>query len=182
MKTSQLTTVACLLLAALPLGASAMDDRAHAGLYVGAGAGTNSLNGDDYTGNGRRVDDNQRAYKAVAGMRTNPVVSIEAQYIDFGTAGDGSSRVKAHGATLGGLFEAPVTPFVHPYAKAGALFWNSDASFSGVDRNEDGVDFTYGGGARFVLGSRVDLRAEYERFEFDQNRVNTISALLQLSF
>lgn len=185
MKKSSLPCAALLAgLAGLPLAASATHDGPHIapGLFVGGGAGSNSLNGQDYTGNGNHVDDNQVAYKALVGYRFNEIVSIESQYIDFGTAEGGGNRVKAHGVTTGGVFEAPISRFVHPYAKAQVLFWDADGSFNGNDRSDTGTDFAYGAGARFILGRNLDVRGEYERFEFQESNVHTISAMLQLNF
>lgn len=179
----------CALLASLatiPMVASAdhgQTDLTRPGFYLGAGAGLNSLNGEDYTGpSNDRVEDEKVSFKAFAGTRLNPVVSLEAAYINFGTAEDGGNRVDAHGVVAGAVFEAPMSPHFHPYAKAGVLFWDSDSRFSGVARNDDGTDFTYGGGLRFLLGPTVDIRAEYERFEMNANDVHTISAMLQVNF
>lgn len=169
-------------LAALPLQAADSPLRANAGFSLGGGAGTNSLNGDDYTGDGNDVDDTQVSYKGLAALRLNHVVSLEAQYVDFGTAEDGGNRVKAHGVTAGGVFDVPMTRYVHPYGKAGALFWDSDGQFSNVRRSDDGIDFTYGAGVRFLLGRHFDVRTEYERFELNNNDVHTISGMLQFNF
>lgn len=185
MKTHTLPFAALLVgLAAVPLAATATHDGSHAkaGFSIGGGAGSNSLNGADYTGNGNHVDDTQLSYKALLGYRLTEVVSIETQYIDFGTAEGGGNSVKAHGVTAGGVFEAPIARFVHPYAKAQALFWDADGSFNGTTRSDTGVDFAYGAGARFIFGRNLDVRAEYERFEFEENDVHTISAMLQLNF
>jgi opacity protein-like surface antigen len=171
-------------LTGLPLAAAATEGGALTapGFYIGGGAGSNSLNGADYTGNGNDVSDTQVAYKALAGFRLNEVLSLEAQYVDFGTAEGGGNSVKAHGVTAGGVFEAPITRHVHPYAKAGALFWDADGEFSGIERSDTGTDFTYGGGVRFLLGQHFDIRTEYERFEFNDNDVHTVSAMLQFNF
>lgn len=171
-------------LAGLPLAAYAAPDSPHSrpGFYVGGGAGSNSLNGADYTGNGNDVDDRQVAYKALVGYRLNQVVSFETQYLDFGTAEGGNNSVKAHGVTAGATFEAPITRFVHPYAKVQTLFWDADGSFNGNVRSDTGTDFAYGAGARFILGRNLDVRGEYERFEFQESDVHTISAMLQLNF
>ena len=173
--------------AGLPLSASAGygNDRSHPGFFLGGGAGLSSINGEDYTGpSGNRVEDEKVSYKGFAGFRLNPIVSLEAGYIDFGTAEDGNNRVDAHGFIAGGVFEAPMSPHFHPYAKAGVLLWDSDSRFGSpaVSREDDGKDFTYGAGARFILGPNVDLRAEYERFELNLNDVHTISAMIQFNF
>jgi len=173
----------CALLATFagaPLGAAA-GTTPYPGLNIGGGAGTSSLNGADYTGDGNRVEDRQVSFKGLVGYRLGPVFSMEAQYVDFGTAEDGGNRVKAHGVTAGGVLEMP-NMYIRPYAKAGALFWDADGEFSGVNRSETGTDFTYGGGVRFILGQHLDLRTEYERFEFTDADVHTISAMLQFNF
>ena len=196
MKKNNLPYAALLVgLAGLPLAASATHDGPHAkpGFYIGGGAGSNSLNGEDYTDQNNNVEDRQMAYKALVGFRFNDVISLESQYIDFGTAeggndpAAGNNSVKAHGVTAGGVFEAPITRFFHPYAKAQALFWDADGEFTDgglnrVERSDTGVDFAYGAGARFILGRNVDIRGEYERFEFQDSNVHTISAMLQLNF
>lgn len=171
-------------LAAFPLGASAGHNSPRPGFYLGGGAGLNSLEGEDYTGpSGNRVEDEKVSYKGFAGFRVNHILSLEATYIDFGTAEGGGNRVNADGFIFGGVFEAPMTPHFHPYAKAGGLIWDSNSRF-GVSApfNDDGTDFTYGIGARLILGRNVDIRTEYERFELNLNDVHTISAMLQFNF
>ena len=177
----------CALLATLssmPLPAMADydTDRSHPGLYLGGGAGLNSLNGEDYTAANNDVTDDQVSYKGIVGFRVNSNVSLEAGYVDFGTAQDGNNHVQAHGFTLGGVLEVPALQFVHPYAKAGFLFWDADSQFSAIQQNDTGSDFTYGAGLRFILGDTVDVRTEYDRFEMDRNNVNTISVALQFNF
>lgn len=169
------------LLASLPLAAGAAVGPSH-GLSVGAGAGSNSVEGADYTGNGNHVDDTQMAWKGLVAYRFNRSFSLEAQYIDFGTAEGGGNSVEASGVTAGGVFEAAMSPRLHPYAKAGFLFWDAEENFNPLVRNETGTDFTYGGGLRFLLGRSFDLRTEYERFELDTTDVHTISAMLQFNF
>lgn len=170
--------------AGLPLSASAMDDHYHSapGFNLGGGIGANSIHGENFSNSGNNVDATQVAFKGFAGVRVNDFLSFEAQYIDFGTAENGNDHVKAHGITAGAMLEAPIWRFVRPYGKAGALSWNADGSFSGVNRDDHGTDFTYGAGVRFLLSERVNARAEYERFDFNENRVNTVSAMLQFNF
>jgi len=168
-------------LAALPLGAAAATDPTH-GFSIGAGAGSNSVEGSDYTGNGNHVDDTQMAWKGLVAYRLNRGLSLEAQYVDFGTAEGGGNSVNASGVTAGGVFEAAMSRSIHPYAKAGALFWDAEENFNPLVRNDTGIDFTYGGGLRFILGRSIDVRTEYERFEFNATDVHTISAMLQFKF
>jgi len=180
----KLNPISCALLAtfaALPLSAAAAVGPSH-GFSVGGGAGTNSVEGSDYTGNGNHVDDRQMAYKGLVAYRLTPGFSLEAQYLDFGTAEGGGNSVEASGMTAGGVLELPMSPRIHPYAKAGVLFWDAEENFNALTRNNTGTDFTYGGGLRFVLGRSFDVRTEYERFELNTTDVHTISAMLQFNF
>src|SRR3546814_11298181 len=61
-----------------------------------------------------------------AGYRFTPIFSVEGQYIDFGDAENNSARVEADGWTAALVADIPFK-FIQPYAKAGALFWDTDA-------------------------------------------------------
>lgn len=165
--------------ALFPIAAQAED---RTGLYIGGGAGYNRIEGEDFTGNGDEFKDSRVSYKGLAGIRMSDVFSIEGQYVNFGTAKDGDNEVKADGWTAGALVELPMFQYVHPYGKAGALFWNADGDFQGVDADDDGTDFTYGVGVRFKVTDNLDLRAEYERFEMSDTDVDMASANLQFNF
>ena len=119
----------------------------------------------------------------VAGLNLSQIFSLEAQYVDFGTAEDGDNRVDASGWTAGATLRIPVFPRVYPYGKAGALFWEADGrSATGIGGSDDGTDFTYGVGVQFSLTDSLQLRTEYERFELTDADVHTISAMLQFKF
>lgn len=176
-------------LAGLPLCASAEHGafRAGVGPFIGGGIGYDRLNGEDFTPGGNNdVDDKRVTYKALGGFRLNPIVSLEGQYVDFGTAEGGGNRVKAHGFTADVVLNVPVSPYVQPYGKAGVLFWDADGEFNNVNRTNTGNDFTFGVGVRFCLNDRLDFRTEYERFEFSlgnaDNKVDNVSAMLQFNF
>jgi opacity protein-like surface antigen len=80
------------------------------------------------------------------------------------------------------VVDVPVFKYVHPYGKAGALFWDADGQFNNVKRSDTGTDFAFGGGVRFAVNDHIDLRAEYERFEFNDNNVDNLSAMVQFNF
>jgi OOP family OmpA-OmpF porin len=184
---SAATLGGCAIAAALagaPLCASAHDGfRDAPGFYLGGGVGYDRLNGEDFTGNGNDVDAKRVTYKGLAGFRLNSIVSLEGQYLDFGTAEDGGNRVKASGFTGGVVVDAPVFKYVHPYGKAGALHWDADGTFGNVRKKDKGTDFTYGVGLRFAVTDSLNLRTEYERFDFNTNtHADNLSVALQLNF
>lgn len=169
-------------LAFLPFAASAGGAPDQPGIYLGGGVGYDRIEGEDFTGNGDDLDDSRVAYKGLAGFRLNQIFAIEGQYINFGTAEDGDNRVKADGWTAGAVATLPMFEYVHPYAKAGMLFWDADGRFGGVSASDDGSDFTYGVGARFSMTDNLGLRLEYERFEMSDIDVDMASANIQFDF
>ena len=176
-----LTRVAVLAVcAASPFSVSA-ETRNSEAFYIGGGIGYERVESEDFTG-GDTFEDERVSYKGVLGVRANEVVSLEAQYIDFGTAKGGGNRVDAHGVTAGIVLHAPVFTSVHPYGKAGALFWDADSSTLGFNGSDNGTDFTYGAGLRFAASKHMDLRTEYERFELDETDVDNVSVMLQYNF
>lgn len=157
-----------------------MSDRPN--IYIGGGAGYGRVNGEDFTNSDGDLSKNRVSWKALAGIKFNPVVSIEGQYIDFGAANRSSDRVKAKGWTAELVVDAPITPIVTPYGKIGALMWKTDNRFNNISRNDDGTSFAWGAGVRFHLTENLDLRTEYERFRMDNTHVDSANAILQFNF
>lgn len=169
------------------------------GVFIGGGAIYTRLNNDfssqDFDTDD--FDDDRMSWKAFAGYRFTPIFSVEGQYIDFGDAENKSARVEADGWTAALVADIPFK-FIQPYAKAGALFWNTDAHLRGAladasKVSSDGTDFFWGVGARMDLSDNLDLRLEYERFELNgdaggnddysvDSKIDAISLNLQFSF
>ncbi len=178
-----LTTTLLVVMCSSSIRAFADDDSSgRPNIYIGGGAGYGRVNGEDFTNSNGDLTKNRVSWKALAGIKFNPMVSIEGQYIDFGASNRSSDRVKASGWTTDLVLDVPVTPFVTPYAKAGALMWKTDNRFNSISRDDNGTSFTYGAGVRFRLAENLDLRAEYERFRMDQTHVDSASAILQFNF
>ncbi len=169
----------------LPFGANAQETF-QPGFYLGGGVGYDRVDGEDFTGAGDDLKDSRVTYKGIVGFRVARMLSVEGQYINFGTNEDGLNRVKADGYTAGIVLDIPITTHFAPYAKAGALFWDADSRFGPIagqiSRKTDGTDFTYGGGVRFALNEDIDLRFEYERFEMDETDVDMGSIAVQFNF
>jgi len=151
-------------------------------VYVGGGIGADRINGEDFTNTNGSISKNRVSWKAQAGIKFNPVVSLEGQYIDFGAANRNTDRVKATGWTAGLVADLPTGTFITPYAKAGAIFWKTDNRFNNISNNDKGTNFTWGGGVRFKLSDNIDLRAEYERFRLDETHVDNLAATVQFNF
>lgn len=177
---------------ALPLLAHAEEGTPKAGFFAGGGAIYTSIENDfvdqDFPDDEDDFDDDRVSWKALAGFRFNPLLSLEGQYVDFGKSDHGAASAEADGWTAAAVLDIPV-PYVQPYAKAGALFWNTDARVEGplnssIKYSDDGTDFFWGLGVRFNLSENVALRAEYERFDLEGDNVETKidAASLNLQF
>ena len=134
---------------------------------IGAGYGLTKLKDGDF-------DEDEAAKKAFAVVKFNEFIGVEAAYIDFDEAGNDALSMDAEGAALALILEAPITPVFSLYAKGGQLWWDADTSvdaelFSASD-DYDGDETFWGGGAKFRLGENLDLRVEYERFNFEISR------------
>ncbi|HUP91168.1 MAG TPA: outer membrane beta-barrel protein [Solimonas sp.] len=140
--------------------------------YLGGGVGYNRIQDDQFPNQSDDLDDSNVSYKGIGGLRFNRIFGVEGQYIDFGNAEGGQNAVDATGWTAGIVANIPVFERITPYAKGGVLFWSSDRRFPagspGIqqERDGDGQDFTWGLGVKFALADQLDLRVEYEKFEF----------------
>lgn len=139
--------------------------------YIGAGAGYNSIEDQD-SDLTDDIDDSRVTYKVPFGVRMNRYWGVEGQYIDFGTAGGGNNQIDATGWTANLTGTVPLHRHFMPYAKIGALAWQADGRFpvdggpTQEERDGDGVDLTWGVGLKVPFTEHLDVRAEWERFEF----------------
>lgn len=134
---------------------------------IGAGYGLTKLKDGDF-------DEDEAAKKAFAVLKFNEYVGVEASYIDFDEAGNDVLDFDADGKALALILEAPISPVFSLYVKGGQLWWDADASVDSdlvdVSDDYDGDETFWGGGAKFRLAENLDLRIEYERFNFEISR------------
>ncbi|MGD2054775.1 MAG: outer membrane beta-barrel protein [Gammaproteobacteria bacterium] len=135
---------------------------ADSGFYIGAGVGDASVKEADF-------DASDSAYKIFGGYNIGfiPLVdfAVEASYVDFGNPSTDAGNVEVKGFNAYGLAGLSFGPF-GVFAKAGALSWDSDATFGTLTESDSGTDPAYGVGARFAIGSFA-VRAEYEVYDLD---------------
>jgi hypothetical protein len=159
-------------LAALLLTPAAYAD---SGVFFGASYG--SLSFDDVNSS---FDQDSAPYKIMAGYIFDmPVVdiAIEAAYNNFGSQ-EGDilqipAEVDADGLSafvVGGLDWGLFGVF----AKAGMVSWDVDQNWGGLVTSADGTDPAYGLGMRLTFSS-IEVRGEYEVFEFDNADVDMYS-------
>ncbi len=146
---------------------------ADSGFYIGGGTGSATISSGGF-------DESDAAFKAFAGYNIGfiPLVdfAVEASYVDFGTANDGSTSIGFTGFNAFGLAGLSFGP-IGIFAKAGTISWNRDPS----GNKDSGTDPAYGLGARFALGS-LAVRAEYELFDIDGTDVDMLSISAVFTF
>ncbi|MDO3382947.1 porin family protein [Gilvimarinus algae] len=134
---------------------------------IGGGYGLTKLKDEDFS-------EDEAAKKAFAVLKFNEYIGIEGAYIDFDEASNGAFSFDPTGASLGLIIEAPITQVFSVYAKGGQLWWDADARVStdigSLDEDFDGDETFWGAGTKFQLAEHLDLRIEYERFNFDISR------------
>ena len=155
-------TVASLLLAPAA--------QADSGFYIGASVGDTSVELDDF-------DESDTSWKAFGGFIFDvPVVdfAIEAAYLDFGSQGGDilqiPAAVDATGLGAFGLVGLDFGVF-GMFAKVGYVSWDADLELGGLSDSDDGTDPGYGIGFRLNFSS-LEVRAEYELFEFEDADVD----------
>jgi hypothetical protein len=139
--------------------------QADSGFYLGASVGETSVDIDAF-------DESDSSWKAYGGYIIDvPVVdfAVELAYLDFGSPSGNVMQVPAAlDATGLGAFGLVGIDFgiFGLFAKAGVVSWDADLNFGGLRDKEDGTDPGYGVGARLTFSS-IEVRAEYEIFEFE---------------
>ena len=172
--TASVVTTA-LILAATSTAAVADDD----GFYIGAGVGGAStdqeLNFASAPPLPNVVDEDDTAFKVFAGYTFDlPLIdlAVEAAWNQFGEPelellNDSELTTEPTGLSAFGIVTLDAG-LIDIFGKVGVVAWSLDTAIDGstLDFLEDsGTDPAYGLGAAFGIGS-VEIRAEYERFDF----------------
>lgn len=132
---------------------------------IGGGYGLTKLKDEDFS-------EDEAAKKAFAVVKFNEYIGLEAAYVDFDKARNDAFILDADGKTLAAIFEAPLSPGFSLYAKGGQIWWDAKASVNSsvVSASYDGDETFWGAGAKIRLTDNLDLRIEYERFNFEISR------------
>jgi len=144
--------------------------QADSGFYLGASVGDTSVDLDEF-------EESDTSWKAYGGYIIDvPVVdfAVELAYIDFGSQSGEFMQVPAaidsKGLGAFGLVGIDFGIFGF-FAKAGLVSWDADLDLGGLSDSDDGTDPGYGVGARLTFSS-IEVRAEYEIFEFEDADVD----------
>lgn len=168
---------AALLLAGLAAAAGAQADE-DAGFYAGGGVGTFDVqidDVDDVTTEIERYDSDDTAWKAFAGWRANKFLALELAYVNLGSPDDEilpdtTLTIETDGFAPYVVGTIPIGWF-EAFAKAGYYWYEIDARISSPlgtasDSDSDST-FTWTAGVGLNIFERVNIRLEYEQFDFD---------------
>lgn len=134
---------------------------------IGGGYGLTKLKDNEF-------DEDEAAKKAFAVFQLNEFIGIEAAYIDFDESGNDALDIDIKGKALDVIVSLPVSQSFSLYAKGGQMWWDADTNIDTSEfitsRDHDGDETFWGVGAKFRLAEHLDLRVEYERFNFEISR------------
>jgi OmpA-OmpF porin, OOP family len=181
---------AVLAAASLAGAAGAQAQENEQGFYAGAGVGSFNLDIDDPDDVEETIDrysSDDTAWKAFVGYRFNPFLAVEGAYVNLGspddiiaTPPDTKLTVETDGFAPYVVGTLPIGDTFEAFAKVGYYWYdiNSRLTQPGVviasDSTSDST-FTWSAGFGMNLFDRLNLRLEYEQFDF--NSADTSNAL-----
>lgn len=146
------------------------------------------------------TDDKDTGWKAFAGYRVMKYLAVEGAYTNFGdasarvtvtapAAGVANVELENEAWSLSVLGILPLNDKFSLFGRLGFNVWNVEATATGTGSatgrysyDEDGTDVLYGLGASYHFTPNLNLRAEWERYDFDGNDIDFVSVGLGWSF
>lgn len=146
------------------------------------------------------TDDKDTGWKAFAGYRIMKYLAVEGAYANLGevsaniistapVAGTANVQLENEAWTISALGILPLNDKFSLFGRLGLNVWNIDVSASGTGSggatysgSDDGTGVVYGLGAAFHLTPNLNLRAEWERYDFDGDDLDFMSVGLGWSF
>jgi OmpA-OmpF porin, OOP family len=151
--------------------ASAQD----AGFYVGGHFGQAKAKDacDGVSGPGISCEDNDTAWKVLAGFQVNKHFAVELGYADFGEVAasgpGGTIKIEATAFEAVGIGMLPVADRFSVYGKLGVYRGETDMNINTVllqqSESESNTDVTFGFGARFDFTKQLAGRVEWQRYQ-----------------
>lgn len=150
------------------------------GVYLGGTVGQSFIKTDvkDIEDTDFKLDENDFAYKFIAGVRMSNSIGIEGGYKYLGSIKDKNNGYTYESKTSGYDLCAVGNVYlgiVDIFAKAGLLWWDQTYEFGDEKLTDNGSDFMWGFGATVRLDN-IGIRAEWERFEIEKyDRLSLLS-------
>jgi Outer membrane protein beta-barrel domain len=170
---------AALAVAAFAAASAAQAQDNESGIYAGAGVGSFDVQIDDFDDVDAtldRYDSDDTAWKAFVGWRVSPYLAFEAAYVNLGSPDDeiipGTDlTLETDGFAPYIVGTIPIGDWFELFAKAGYYWYDTEARIStavgSVSEDESDSTFTWSAGAGVNVFERVNIRLEYEQFDFD---------------
>ncbi len=167
-------------LAALATATGAQSQENESGFYAGAGVGSFDVKIDDFDDVDDtidRYDSDDTAWKAFAGWRMNEYLGFELAYVNLGSPDDEilpdvRLTTETDGFAPYVVGTLPIGDWFELFAKAGYYWYDTEARLTtpaGSTRDSQGNEtFTWSAGAGVNIFERVNVRLEYEQFDFDE--------------
>lgn len=158
------------------------------GFYAGASAGEASIDacGDAGALGLTACDDSDTGWKIFGGYDLTENFALEAAWADFGemtaSAPGVTGGIEGEGFVMDVKGTLPVADQFGVFGKVGFIMWDAEGrgALSGLD--DDGTDFAYGVGAQYMLNEQFGIVGEWERFDFDSDDVDLLSAGVMMKF
>jgi len=150
------------------------------------------------------LDEEDTTFKLLLGKNIKPSISVEGFYMDFGEAsltgniGDqfniegstyafsvNNAKVTSSATAFGAdtIFLHNFSPTASLYGKLGIVRWDSDFKIAGTgissySESDSGIDLFLGFGAKVDVNESIQLAADYEIYDIDDDDVDIISLYL----
>jgi len=135
-------------------------DRDQAGPYISGSYG-------GYKAHGGEFEDENDLFGAAVGYQFNPILAVQAEYIDFGNFGQDEVESKLKGVALTAIGRLPLTQSFGVYGKAGVFAASLDVDAFNESETYDEVTPVVGAGVDFRVTPKLTAFAEYNRYNVD---------------
>ncbi len=159
-----------------------------------------------YTLSNVSVDDSDTGWKLFAGWQFHPNFAVEAAYVDLGEIKSSYSATAvpdvqqllddtaaihpymANGFTLAGVASYNINPKASVMGKVGLFSWDAEADITEINTganskvDQDGTDLMFGLGAKYMVTPQWGIRAEWESYDLDWDRVDFFSLGAEIHF
>jgi OOP family OmpA-OmpF porin len=170
---------AALAVAALAAASAAQAQDNESGFYAGGGIGQFDVAIDDFDDVEDTVDaydSDDSAWKLFGGWRMNPYLAFEVAYINLGSPEDEilpetELTVETDGFAPYVVGTFPIGDWFEVFGKAGYYWYSTDLKVTtplgSLSDDESDSTFTWAAGFGVNIFERVNIRLEYEQFDFD---------------
>jgi OOP family OmpA-OmpF porin len=182
---------------ALATGGLLATTQASAQAFIGGSIGQSTYDSNVADGliTSGSVDKKDTGFKLFGGYMFNQNFGVEGAYVDLGKAsysGDffgfpvTGGKVGVTGFNLAALVNLPVTRDFSVFGRVGMFMWDAKANDTtgGIpfSAKNDGSDVSYGLGIGYDFTRNMGVRAEWDRFKFEESGANLLSVGLVLKF